>query len=344
MRNDCPADAAIVAFAHGQLRGEALAVAELHLDGCERCRVAFGEAARTRSRPSPSPSPLEPTLFRPGDLLANRYRITRFIARGGMGEVYEAEDTRLCAAIALKSVAAALSDNAKTTARLQAEVQLARRITHTNVCKVYDVDVDDGTVFLTMELLDGETLGGQVRRGGRLHPALVESMLRQMVAGLSAAHDAGVVHRDFKSDNVMVCPSPGGREPRVVVMDFGLARALRAEPGVPRISTTTGAIVGSVAYLAPEQVSGNHPATPATDVYALGVVLFELLTGALPFRGKTPIETAVLRLTTDPPSPSRLVPGLAPSWDRLVARCLAVAPEARFASMAEVSHAMRRSY
>jgi serine/threonine protein kinase len=191
-----------------------------------------------------------------------------------------------------------------------------------------------------MELLDGETLAAKLRRLGRLPEHEVAAIARQLAAALGAAHAAGVVHRDFKSDNVILCAGPAGEPARAVVTDFGLARSTLVAPGTPTVSTETGVVIGSVAYMAPEQVRANERAGPASDIYALGVVLFETLTGQLPFVGRTPVATALMRLKLDAPPPSAIRPELGTRWDAVVGRCLAREPAARFARVADVAEAI----
>jgi serine/threonine protein kinase len=331
---DCLDDDELLAFALGELAAGALERVERHLDACPACSTAL--AAALAAAPAGEPASLSAVTFQAGRILAGRYRILRFLARGGMGEVYEAEDLLLDLPVALKTVALSSSDEGKAAARLRREVQLARRVSHPNVCRVFDLGTDGRSLFVTMELLAGETLGQWVRRDGRLAPGEVAALLPQLLGALAAAHAAGVVHRDFKSDNVMLCqPSPDGRR-RVAVMDFGLARATLPESALSTLTTEDRMLVGSVAYMAPEQVMGNAPLGPAVDIYALGVVLFELLTGRLPFLGETAIETATLRLLAPAPSPRAVVPMLAPAWEALVGRCLERDPERRFATVEEI--------
>lgn len=283
--------------------------------------------------------------MRPERLVAGRYRIVRFLARGGMGEVYEAEDLELRERIALKTLRTLFgadgSSESRAIDRFKREVQLARKVTHPNVCRIFDLGVD-GTgdarvVFLTMELIGGESLSDRLERGP-FDAAEARRLLAQMAEALAAAHAAGVIHRDFKSSNVMLLPSPAGT--RAMVTDFGLARpSERAEPdGEPGDRAGAGdaalsqdnALVGSPKYMAPEQVEGLA-ITPAADVYALGIVAFEMVTGRVPFLGENPLQTALKRLTEAPPSVRSLEPELAPSWDAALARCLSRDPAARFA-------------
>jgi serine/threonine protein kinase len=326
-----------VAFAAGALRDPAMSDAEAHLDRCDCCRQAA--AALLSPAPRSAPVALGPTTFEPGQEVAGRYCIRSFIASGGMGEVYEVEDRELGEIVALKIVSATVSDDPRAARRLRAEVQLARRITHPGVCRIFDVGHCEQGLFATMELVAGESLGQRLRRSGPMSTGEVEPLLRQVLAGLTAAHEAGVIHRDLKSDNVMLC-ARAGQAPRAVVMDFGLARSMMACPGASSITSSTGGALGSAAYMAPEQVRGSGAVSPASDVYAVGVILHEALTGTLPFVGRTPAATAVMRLIVDPPSVRALRPGLEPRWERIILRCLERDPARRFRSAAELQAAL----
>jgi len=284
------------------------------------------------------------TTFGPGELVAGRYRVDRFIAKGGMGEVYEAFDTALGDSVALKTVRPDVASDELALERFKREIHLARQVTHRNVCRIHDLGAhyseapvaalypNNEILFVTMELLRGETLADCLTRVGSLSEADSLPLVRQMASALDAAHRAGVLHRDFKCVNVMLEPEADG-EVRAVVTDFGLARASRGEGGATL--TVVGAVMGSPAYMAPEQVEGSGT-TPAVDIYALGVVIFEMVTGRLPFRGESPLSTAVKRLTEPPPRPSELKPGLDERWDTAILRCLARQPEDRFAAAGDV--------
>ena len=283
-------------------------------------------------------------VFRTGDIVAFRFRIVRYLAKGGMGELYEAEDLELRERIALKTILSHIAADERSILLFKREVHLARQVTHPNVCRIYDVfrhrsaaagDSSAGeVVVLAMELLHGETLADKLRRDGRLASAEILPIVRQMAAGLTAAHRVGVVHRDFKSHNVMlVKPTREGEEMRAVVTDFGLARRSTQDDSTS-LSMSLSAeheISGTPAYMAPEQVEGG-PVTPATDVYALGVVLYEMVTGALPFVGETPLKMAIKRLQEPPPSPRVHVADVDPLWETTILRCLACRPEERFAT------------
>jgi len=283
----------------------------------------------------------------PGERLAGRYRLRCLLGAGGMGDVYEAEDEELAVVVALKVLRLDLGHDEQarqTLRRLKHEVLLARSITHPNVCRVYDLGrhgLDGESLwFLTMELLRGETLRERVRRRGRLRAAEALAWVEQMVSGLSAAHRAGVVHLDFKSGNVMVVGAEGDAG-RVVVTDFGVSRRWVAEGGDEEgAGLATGAgLAGTPEYMAPEQLRGEC-AGPAADIYALGVVLYELVTGELPFGGRRRWEAAVRRMEEAPPSPRSVVADMDARWEAVILRCLAREPAERFARVEEVWEAL----
>jgi serine/threonine protein kinase len=282
-------------------------------------------------------------LFRAGDLVAGRHKVIRFIAQGGMGEVYEVEDQVLHERVALKTVVATDdSDRDQRIERFKREVQLARRVTHPNVCRLFDVGfhvASDATavIFLTMELLDGETLAARIRRLGRLGTTDALPIIKQLCAGLAAAHAGGIIHRDFKPENVLLVRSGDGE--RAVVTDFGLARPIAS--GDANL-TETGVPVGTAAFMAPEQVEAL-PVTAAADLYALGVTIYQMVTGKLPFEAPTPLAAAARRLKEAPSSPRLVVPDLDPVWEAAILRCLRLAPEERFARAGDVVAALESS-
>jgi eukaryotic-like serine/threonine-protein kinase len=291
----------------------------------------------TRPLDGPSDDAPHPThrLFHEGVTVGERYRIVRHLASGGMGEVYEAEDTLLRERLALKTIRRAAATDERALERFKREIHLARKVTHPNVCRLFDVGFhrlagdEPPVLFLTMELLDGETLEDRLVRDGRMLPTEAAPLVAQMISGLAAAHKAGVVHRDFKSANVVLC-----RDGRAVITDFGLARTLveSADASV----TGDGGIVGSPGYMAPEQVDGRA-ITPATDIYALGVVLYEMVTGQLPFVGESALATAAKRLKEDPVPPGQKVRELDPRWEEAILKCLARDPADRYPTAADAA-------
>ena len=271
----------------------------------------------TETRVSPPPRrPVEAGRFAPGALLGDRYRIVALVGRGGMGEVYRADDQRLGQTVALKFLPVRLEHDEDARDRLIAEVRNARVVSHPNVCRVYDIGELDGRYFLTMEYIDGEDLASLLRRIGRLAPAKALEIARQLCAGLAAAHDRGLLHRDLKPANVMV----DGRG-QVRITDFGLAT--ESAPGV-----SPSDFAGTVAYMAPERFEGQ-PATVQSDLYALGLILYATYTGHPPFKAATAQEWQRAHTDSTPPSPSALVAEIEPAVERAVMRCLEKEPAKR---------------
>ncbi len=287
-----------------------------------------------------------------GESLAGRFTILRFIARGGMGAVYEANDVMLRSRVALKVIRGRIATDAAAMEQFRREVLLARRIGHANVCHVYELFEATTAAgmpihFLTMELLEGETLSQRIAREGRLTMGEAFPLVQQLCWGLAAAHTAGVIHRDFKCSNVLLVPgdtSSGestAQSTRVVITDFGIARAVQLGSGQTTNGPLTGgrAFVGTPEYMAPEQVA-DGAVTQATDIYSLGVVIFEMVTGKLPFTGDTPLVAAAKRLNESPPRPEATVPGLDAKWSSTILRCLAREPERRFRSALDILPAL----
>jgi len=310
----------------------------------ERLLAEYDEAGAFLSMPamgsSLSPEPDAPIQrLVEGDLLAQRFRILRFLAAGGMGQVYEAEDLELREHVAIKTIRPDILAQTNALARFKREVYLARKVTHPNVCRIYDLfrnkstDVSQpDTVFVSMELLCGQTLSERLKTGMRMDTAEALPLVLQMASALAAAHSVGIVHRDFKPGNVVLVVSSGQR--RAVVTDFGLAlQPLDSGDGIS-ISSGLG-IRGTPAYMAPEQLEGR-PATNASDIYALGLVLYEMTTGGRPFLGDTPMSAAMKRLVEMPTPPRKLEPSLDRNWEATILRCLERNPENRFTSAMDV--------
>jgi eukaryotic-like serine/threonine-protein kinase len=277
-----------------------------------------------------------------GDKIADRYWIVRLIGEGAIGEVYEAFDEKAGLTIALKTLHAGVSTHGPTLQRFRREVELARKVQHRNVCRAFELSqsgmCDGGQLsFITMELLRGVTLADHLAARGALPTPEAVPLALQMTAGLNAAHDAGIVYRDFKPANLMLVAESSG-PPRVVLTDFGLAR----KPAlVDDAVTMQGQPVGTPAYMAPEQAfSGFEPITPATDVYAFGSVLYEMLTGQTPFAGTATEILRLKRFRDRPRSPRTIVPMLSANWEEVVLRCLERDPARRFQSAREVEVAL----
>ena len=272
---------------------------------------------------SPSSSGYE-APYVPGTTLADRYRIVSPLGKGGMGEVYRADDLKLGQTVALKFLPRSLARTEQALDRFTREVSLARQVSHPNVCRVFDIGEADGRTFLTMEYVDGEDLASLLRRIGRLPADKGLEIARQLCAGLAAAHEHGVVHRDLKPANVML----DGRG-RMRITDFGLAG----------FSGEDGGRSGTPAYMAPEQLSGGE-VTPKSDIYSLGLMLYEIFTGKRAFEATTYADMMRRREQSAPTHPSHIVKDIDPLVERVILRCLEKDPAKRPASALQLAAAL----
>jgi serine/threonine-protein kinase len=264
-----------------------------------------------------------------GQLLDGRYRVEAYLAQGGMATVYLGTDTRLDRTVALKIMHAELASDEDFVRRFVAEARSVARLSHPNVVTVYDQGADGRTLYLAMEYVPGRTLRDLLTERSALRPREALDILEGVLAGLAAAHAAGIAHRDVKPENVLL-----GNNHSIKVADFGLARLLS-----DATHTKSGMLIGTAAYLAPEQVAGGRTDFRA-DVYSAGIMLFELLTGRQPYTGDTPLTVAHRHVDEVVPAPSSLVPGLPPALDSLVAQATSRDPELRPADAGQFLYAV----
>src|SRR5215467_4610294 len=289
--------------------------------------------SRSARSASPTPNPLTSSdaigggRFTPGQILAERYRIVALAGCGGMGEVFRAEDLTLGQIVAMKFLPERLSQDAAALSRFHAEVRNARQVSHPNVCRVFDIGEAEGSLFLTMEYVDGEDLASVVRRIGRLSPDKATEIARQICAGLAAAHERGVIHRDLKPANVMLDGAG-----KIRITDFGLA-------GIAADMHREDARAGTPAYMAPEQLAGKE-VTTKSDIYSIGLILYEILTGKRAFEASTLQELVRLRESGTITNPSTLVRDLDPLIESVILRCLEADPDKRPASALQVAAAL----
>lgn len=269
--------------------------------------------------------------------LNGRYELLEKLGEGGVAQVYRAQDTLLDRVVALKILRSQLVGDPTFLERFRREAQAAARLSHPNIIGVYDVGQDGEQYYIVMEYVQGEDLKSFIAANAPLPVAQALAIAEQICSALDHAHKQGFVHRDIKPQNILVAHA-GGRGanngPLVKVADFGLARSLSS-----LTSSEGGLVFGTVQYLSPEQARGET-ATPASDIYALGVVLYEMLTGRLPFESDTPVGLALKHIQEEPSPPSRLNPRLPPTVDMFVLRAMAKQPEQRFASAADMAGAL----
>lgn len=339
----------MLAFICGQLGSSALERLLLHTERCASCALVVAEAGLALgateglSVPHVASGSSSP-VFVPGQLVASRYLVERRVGRGGMGEVYAALDQELNDRVALKTISSALGADPKMVQRFKLELRLARSIAHPSVCRVLEFGRHElvsgaSQCFFTLQFIAGVTLRRRLLERGPLELTSALALAQDLALGLQAIHDQNVVHRDIKPENVMLPAVPGLAA--AVWVDFGLARVDLRE------THSAGVLAGTPDYIAPELLRGDI-ASRASDLYAFGVVLFEILTGVLPFARSASFAAVSAQARAHTAPPSALRPEVPPALDALVLDCLQAAPERRPASaeqvalrLSEINHALR---
>jgi serine/threonine-protein kinase len=316
---------------------ETLPVYSLSTGTIRQQQIASARTAATASATDPtliegaaSPSAITLSSLEPGQVLARRYEIRRVLGSGGMGMVFQAHDRDLDEPVALKVLRPEVAGmDPQVLERFKTEIRVARRIAHRNVVRTYDFGDAGGIQFITMEFIQGMTLKQLFRSKGALPLGVGLQIAKQSAAGLAAAHEMGVVHRDVKPHNIMLTPQSD-----VKIMDFGIVRDTTrpAEQGM----TQTGIIMGTPDYMSPEQAMGKGDLDHRSDIYSFGVVLYEMFTGAVPFRGDSPLAIALKHIREDPKLPRDLNPRMPPELEAVIQKAMRKAPEARYQKMGEL--------
>src|SRR5262245_47101037 len=263
-------------------------------------------------------------------LFDGRYRILRKLGSGGMANVYLAEDEELGRRVAIKILNDRYANDDLFVERFRREAKSAAALSHPNIVSIYDRGEAEGTYYIAMEVIEGRSLKEQIRMSGRLRPAQSIAYARQILAALRFAHRNGIVHRDIKPHNILIGP-----EERLKVTDFGIARAGASQ------MTEAGSIMGTAQYLSPEQARGGDVGAPS-DLYSVGIVLYEMLTGEVPFSGDSPVEIAMKHVNDPPRPPSARAPGIPADLDRIVVRALAKNPADRYQTAEEMDSDLAR--
>jgi serine/threonine-protein kinase len=291
---------------------------------CRECATPLPSAAKTAA-------PLTKTLETPkeelytGAVFAGRYQIIEELGTGGMGKVYRAVDKKLNEEVALKLIKPEIASDSKTLERFSQELRIARKIVHKNVGRMYELMEDGQAHFITMEFISGQDLRGLIRQSGQLAAGTAVSIAKQLCEGLSEAHRLRVVHRDLKPSNIMI-----DREGQARIMDFGIARSLKGK-GI----TGEGVVIGTPEYMSPEQVEGKE-ADQRSDIYSLGIILYEMVTGRVPFEGDTPFSVAYKHKHEAPEEPRKFNPQLPDALNRVILRCMEKNREKRFQTAQEL--------
>jgi serine/threonine protein kinase len=274
-----------------------------------------------------------------GQIIDDKYRIVRLIGEGGMGAVYEGENIRINRRVAIKILHAAVAGNKEAVQRFEREAQAAGRIGNDHILEVLDLGtLPDGQHYMVMEFLDGEPLSARIRRFERLTPEQAYPVIRQVLLGLDAAHSVGIVHRDLKPDNVFIIGEKYGQKDFVKIIDFGVSKFSVLSDDMKM--TRTGAVVGTPYYMAPEQASGSQSADARSDVYAVGVILYECITGHVPFDAAT-FNQLMFQIVLSAPIPAeQIVPDLDPAFGTIISKAMSRDPAHRFASCKSLIEAL----
>ncbi len=305
-----------------------------------------GSGTGVRTPLPPGKAGLDRASSLSNQILDARYQVLKKLGEGGMSYVYLAKEISSDAIVAIKVLSPRLASDKSSVERLRREAGLAMRLDHPNVCRILRLgESEDGLIYLVMPFLKGELLSDREVRGGPMEMTLGVTLLKQMCAGLHHAHELQIIHRDLKPENVMLVPDDGGAAgggvERAVVMDFGLAKERRADPAIAKL-TATGIILGTPEFMSPEQIRGK-PLDARSDIYALGIVAFEMFTGKLPFQGRNAQEMMIARLRSQPIAIRTLRPDIPDAVEKALTKSLQTNPDDRFATAIEFAEALTGS-
>jgi len=301
-----------------------------------------GSGTGVRTPLPPGKAGLDRASSLSNQILDARYQVLKKLGEGGMSYVYLAKEISSDAIVAIKVLSPRLASDKSSVERLRREAGLAMRLDHPNVCRILRLgESEDGLIYLVMPFLKGELLSDREVRGGPMEMTLGVTLLKQMCAGLHHAHELQIIHRDLKPENVMLVPEDGGGVERAVVMDFGLAKERRADPAIAKL-TATGIILGTPEFMSPEQIRGK-PLDARSDIYALGIVAFEMFTGKLPFQGRNAQEMMIARLRSQPTAIRTLRPDIPDAVEKALTKSLQTNPDDRFTTAIEFAEALTGS-